>query len=392
MPRTIREIPIADVENPQWTTGVSDELMNSIRQIGILHPIVVRELLNGRYRILAGRRRFMAAASLGYDTIPAVVLGDDVTTLSDGFITYTENMARSSNLASEIEGIRQLILEGRRLDEIQTQYNVGGSAFLNRARVAMIGTARHRTILIAALVRQTITITTAGWVAQLPANQRRVALNFITNRNSQSTTRVQIQAHLESPESTGEQLSVVAMDEIEDFGSPTTIGEQRSSNNASSHSATQISSRNGLRILDVTSDDTDEQGIPRILRWVDYVFIRSDLQTAMVPESRNFWWRLNRDIHADVVERVAVYVDDVRGTRGWASVAALLEAAEAAIPQDGTSLPDMVAGKINWLMEKLTDHYTRNVVPPALPPRTVAGVDLAAREDVRSDAVSVPSR
>lgn len=48
-------------------------LAASIRERGLLQPIVVAPASNGRYRILAGHRRFLACRTLGWKTIPAVV-------------------------------------------------------------------------------------------------------------------------------------------------------------------------------------------------------------------------------------------------------------------------------------------------------------------------------
>jgi ParB family chromosome partitioning protein len=49
------------------------ELANSIRAQGVVQPIVVRELDNGNYEIVAGERRWRAAQMAELDTIPATV-------------------------------------------------------------------------------------------------------------------------------------------------------------------------------------------------------------------------------------------------------------------------------------------------------------------------------
>ena len=50
-----------------------DQLTRSIQESGIVQPILVRPVANGRYQIIAGERRFRAAERLGLPTIPAVV-------------------------------------------------------------------------------------------------------------------------------------------------------------------------------------------------------------------------------------------------------------------------------------------------------------------------------
>jgi ParB family chromosome partitioning protein len=50
-----------------------DELAQSLRQVGMLQPILVRPRPDGRYEIVAGERRFRAARLAGMDRVPAVV-------------------------------------------------------------------------------------------------------------------------------------------------------------------------------------------------------------------------------------------------------------------------------------------------------------------------------
>ena len=54
-----------------------DELIDSIKQKGILQPITVRELNNGEYTIIAGERRYRAAKEIGLKTIPVYILSVD---------------------------------------------------------------------------------------------------------------------------------------------------------------------------------------------------------------------------------------------------------------------------------------------------------------------------
>src|SRR4051794_4774595 len=83
----VREIPVELVRrNPHQPRQVFPEaelaeLAESIRQSGVLQPILVRPLAGvaGEYEIVAGERRWRAAQKAGLKTIPALVreLGDD---------------------------------------------------------------------------------------------------------------------------------------------------------------------------------------------------------------------------------------------------------------------------------------------------------------------------
>jgi hypothetical protein len=71
----------ASPENPRGTVeeGASfDRLVSSIAEVGILVPIVVREMASGRYQLVDGERRFLAAQKLRLPKVPAHVLSGSV--------------------------------------------------------------------------------------------------------------------------------------------------------------------------------------------------------------------------------------------------------------------------------------------------------------------------
>src|SRR5258708_19792488 len=71
-----------NTEQPRTTLGNIEELAASIREKGVLEPILVRSLEPNRYQIISGERRFRAATLAGLDEIPAIELDvDDKETL-----------------------------------------------------------------------------------------------------------------------------------------------------------------------------------------------------------------------------------------------------------------------------------------------------------------------
>src|SRR5437016_4982556 len=72
-------IPLKDIEpdpkQPRRTFAPEQlqELANSIKQFGILQPILVSEKDSGGYEVIAGERRYRAAKLAGLVTIPALV-------------------------------------------------------------------------------------------------------------------------------------------------------------------------------------------------------------------------------------------------------------------------------------------------------------------------------
>ena len=49
------------------------ELVDSIKEHGIIQPLIVRETQNGKYELIAGERRWRASGILGLSTVPAII-------------------------------------------------------------------------------------------------------------------------------------------------------------------------------------------------------------------------------------------------------------------------------------------------------------------------------
>lgn len=79
-------------EQPRTQLGNLQELTASIREKGVLEPILVRALDDGRYQIISGERRFRAATEAGLDEIPAIELDADDSEVME--IALVENIQR----------------------------------------------------------------------------------------------------------------------------------------------------------------------------------------------------------------------------------------------------------------------------------------------------------
>lgn len=108
------EIPLDDITpNPRQPRVVFEEealaeLVTSLREVGLLQPVVVRPLDAGRYELIMGERRWRAAREAGFAAIPAIVreTGDD-DLLRDALL---ENLHRSQlNPLEEAAAYDQLL-------------------------------------------------------------------------------------------------------------------------------------------------------------------------------------------------------------------------------------------------------------------------------------------
>ena len=109
----VREIEVARIyPNPnqprtRFDEAAIDELADSIRERGVISPILVREI-DGGYQLVAGERRWRAAQKVQLHLIPALVKTlDDA---SSAEIALIENIQREDlNAIEEAEGYRKLI-------------------------------------------------------------------------------------------------------------------------------------------------------------------------------------------------------------------------------------------------------------------------------------------
>ena len=97
-PSAVRNIPVDRVDpNPNQPRLAMDQaglndLTSSVREHGVLQPILVRPLPAGRYQLVAGERRWRAATAAGLGVIPALIEDiDDETALE---IAVIENLQR----------------------------------------------------------------------------------------------------------------------------------------------------------------------------------------------------------------------------------------------------------------------------------------------------------
>jgi ParB family chromosome partitioning protein len=137
------EVPVGAVApNPkQPRTQFDDEaiasLAASIREVGILQPIVVRRA-GGGYELIAGERRLRAARLAGLATVPVVVRDtDDSDTLREALI---ENIHRQDLGPIELaEAFRQLLEElGLKQEELADRVGVSRSHIANTIRLLQL--------------------------------------------------------------------------------------------------------------------------------------------------------------------------------------------------------------------------------------------------------------
>ena len=133
---TINEIPLDQIEaNPNQPRREFDdealhELAESIKAIGIIQPITLRQVAENRFQIIAGERRWRASQLVGLRAIPAYIR-----TISDESVmemALVENIQRQDLNAIEIALAYEHLMENNEMTQEKIAERVGKS----RAAVA----------------------------------------------------------------------------------------------------------------------------------------------------------------------------------------------------------------------------------------------------------------
>jgi ParB family chromosome partitioning protein len=124
------ELPIGDVvPNPNqprvhFDEDALGELTASVAQVGVLQPILVRQV-EGRYELIAGERRWRAAQRAGLTTVPAVVrTTDDASSVEQALV---ENLHRADLTPLEEAAAYQQLIEDFQLTHDDVAQRVGRS-------------------------------------------------------------------------------------------------------------------------------------------------------------------------------------------------------------------------------------------------------------------------
>jgi ParB family chromosome partitioning protein len=128
---SVEEIPINQIEpNPYQPRSSFDEetlagLTASIRELGVLQPILVRQLSSDRYTLIAGERRWRAAKRAGLQFIPVIVRQvNDELSLQHALV---ENLHRDDLNPLEEAAAYQQLVEDFELTQEEVAHKVGKS-------------------------------------------------------------------------------------------------------------------------------------------------------------------------------------------------------------------------------------------------------------------------
>lgn len=137
---SISRIPVSKIVKSPWQPrrdfdpDALQELSDSIREHGVLQPLLVRPV-KGKFELIAGERRFRASELAGLKEVPAIMMeADDLKVLE---IALIENLQREDlNVIEEAEGYRELQQQfGLTQEEIAQKVGKGRATVANALRL-----------------------------------------------------------------------------------------------------------------------------------------------------------------------------------------------------------------------------------------------------------------
>lgn len=128
----------ANAEQPRqiFNEAKLEELAESIREQGLLQPLLLRKISDGNYQIIAGERRFRASKLAGLTEVPAIVREDEHTKESNDLASLIENIQREELSAIELARAYGKVLSDHSLTQEQLAKKLGIS------RVSLANTLR----------------------------------------------------------------------------------------------------------------------------------------------------------------------------------------------------------------------------------------------------------
>jgi ParB family chromosome partitioning protein len=136
----LREVPVESIKPNPWQPRTSfddeelEELAQSIREHGVLQPVLVSQLTDGTYQLITGERRWRAVKKAGMATVPAMV--KEATPQASLELALVENIQRRDlNPLEEAHAFRAL-LDEHGLTQEQLGQRIG------KSRVSITNTLR----------------------------------------------------------------------------------------------------------------------------------------------------------------------------------------------------------------------------------------------------------
>ena len=117
--KAIIDVPVSQIQMRPTPPGVRQEelqegladLVNSIKQFGLLQPVIVCEVPDEKYELISGRRRLLAHILLQAPSLKAVVLDERPDPDIAGAIWAAETLVRKDPNSTELTAVMNVLVK-----------------------------------------------------------------------------------------------------------------------------------------------------------------------------------------------------------------------------------------------------------------------------------------
>jgi len=181
---TVQQIPLSQIipcpyqPRKLLNRQALEDLAENIKENGILQPLTATRLEDGRYQLIAGHRRLLAAGKAGLETVPVIVLNKSEEEVA--VLAVIENLQREDlNFFEQALAIQSLMT-----NLTLTQAEVGQKLSLSQPAVAnklkLLQFSKEQQMKILAF---NLTERHARAISRLPAEKQDKAIEYIVRNN-----------------------------------------------------------------------------------------------------------------------------------------------------------------------------------------------------------------
>lgn len=129
-------VPLSLIESFPDGLAPSSEFVENVRLLGVLQPVLLAPRGVGeQHRVVAGRRRVMAARACGMDQVPAIVVRGNPPASELNAARVSENQHRSANPLMEATAVSEMIGSGATINDVAQRLGIPAATVRRRAHL-----------------------------------------------------------------------------------------------------------------------------------------------------------------------------------------------------------------------------------------------------------------
>lgn len=214
----VQQIPVSDIlpcpyqPRKLLNKQALEDLAQNIKENGILQPLTATRTAGGKYQLIAGHRRLLAATKAGLETVPVIVM--DKTPEEVAVLAVIENLQREDlNFFEQAAAIQSLMVNlSLTQSEVGQKLSLSQPAVANKLKLLQFSKAQQMKILAFNLTERH-----ARAIARLPGELQDKATDHIIKHNLNVSATDRYVNSLLAPSKKAKRVTVINIKDIRIF-------------------------------------------------------------------------------------------------------------------------------------------------------------------------------